>query len=246
MFYDKILWVQIMKTKITALKLAFPHTIPVLAGFSMLGMAYGLLMQTNGYNFVWSTLTSLLVFAGAGQYFLITMLVSAFDPIYTFVVILFINFRYTFYGLTMLEKYKGSGKMKPFLIHALCDETFATNSTLNIPSDVDKNWVYFFVTFLNYIYWAIGTLIGGLIGELITIDIVGLDFVLTALFVVIFVDQWFKTKNHKPAMLGVIVGLVSLYFVGPSYFMIPALLVSVFVLIFFRSKIAKEVIDHVD
>ena len=232
---------KLMGHKTKALKHAFPYTIPVLAGFSLLGLAYGLLMQINGYNFIWSTLTSLFVFAGAGQYFLLTMLVSTFNPLYTFVIILFINFRYAFYGVTMLDKYKDSGKMKPFLIHALCDETFATNSTVELPSDIDKNWFYFFITLLNYSYWAIGTFIGGLIGEIIKIEIIGLDFVLTALFVVIFVDQWFKTKNHNPALLGVVVGLVSLYFIGPSYFMIPALIISVAILFGFKSKFINEV-----
>jgi 4-azaleucine resistance transporter AzlC len=229
-----------MKTKTRAFKLALPQTIPVLAGFLLLGLAYGLLMSANGYNFIWSTLTSLFVFAGAGQYLLITLFASSFNPLYAFIIIFFINFRYVFYGLSMLEKYKGIGKMKPFLIHALCDETFATNSTFTIPNDIDKNWFYFFVTLLNYLYWAVGTLIGGLIGEVIVINIIGLDFVLTALFVVIFVDQWLKTKNHKPALLGVGVGLISLLVFGGDYFIIPALFIVVFVLIFFKDKLAKE------
>jgi len=233
-----------MKTKTRAFKLALPQTIPVLAGFSLLGLAYGLLMSANGYNFIWSTLTSLFVFAGAGQYLLITLFASSFNPLYAFIIIFFINFRYVFYGLSMLEKYKGIGKMKPFLIHALCDETFATNSTFTIPSDIDKNWFYFFVTLLNYLYWAVGTLIGGLIGEVIVINIIGLDFVLTALFVVIFVDQWLKTKNHKPALLGVGIGLVSLLVFGGDYFIIPALFIVVFILIFFKDKLAKEVSSY--
>jgi 4-azaleucine resistance transporter AzlC len=233
-----------MKTKTRAFKLAFPQTIPVLAGFSLLGLAYGLLMSANGYNFIWSTLTSLFVFAGAGQYLLISLLASSFNPLYAFIIIFFINFRYVFYGVTMLEKYKGTGKMKPFLIHALCDETFATNSTFTIPDDIDKNWFYFFVTLFNYLYWAVGTLIGGLIGEVIVINIIGLDFVLTALFVVIFVDQWLKTKNHKPALLGVGVGLVSLLVFGGDYFIIPALFIVVFILIFFKDKLAKEVSSY--
>jgi 4-azaleucine resistance transporter AzlC len=226
-----------MGHKLKAFKHALPHTIPALAGFSLLGLAYGLLMKQNGYNFIWSTLTSLLVFAGAGQYFLLTMLISTFNPLYTFVIIFFINFRYTFYGLTMLEKYKDVGKIKPFLIHALCDETFATNSTVKIPDDFDKTWFYFFVTLLNYLYWAAGTLVGGLIGELINIQIKGLDFVLTALFVVIFVDQWLNSKNHKPALIGVIIGLISLFFAGPNYFMIPGLIVSIFVLFLIKPKV---------
>jgi 4-azaleucine resistance transporter AzlC len=233
-----------MKTKTKAFKLAFPQTIPVLAGFSLLGLAYGLLMSANGYNFIWSTLTSLFVFAGAGQYLLITLFASSFNPLYAFIIIFFINFRYVFYGLSMLEKYKGTGKMKPFLIHALCDETFATNSTFTIPDDIDKNWFYFFVTLFNYLYWAVGTLIGGLIGEVIVINIIGLDFVLTALFVVIFVDQWLKTKNHKPALLGVGVGLISLLVFGGDYFIIPALFIVVFILIFFKDKLAKEVTSY--
>ena len=233
-----------MKTKTRAFKLALPQTIPVLAGFLLLGLAYGLLMSANGYNFIWSTLTSLFVFAGAGQYLLITLFASSFNPLYAFIIIFFINFRYVFYGLSMLEKYKGIGKMKPFLIHALCDETFATNSTFTIPNDIDKNWFYFFVTLLNYLYWAVGTLIGGLIGEVIVINIIGLDFVLTALFVVIFVDQWLKTKNHKPALLGVGVGLISLLVFGGDYFIIPALFIVVFILIFFKDKLAKEVSSY--
>jgi 4-azaleucine resistance transporter AzlC len=235
-----------MKTKTNAFKLAFPHTIPVMAGFSLLGIAYGLLMATNGYNFIWSTLTSMFVFAGAGQYLLITLLASSFNPLYAFIIIFFINFRYVFYGVAMLEKYKGTGKMKPFLIHALCDETFATNSAVVIPDNVNKNWFYFFVTVLNYSYWAVGTLIGGLIGEVVVINIIGLDFVLTALFVVIFVDQWLKTSNHKPALLGVSVGVLSLMLVGGEYFIVPALFIVVFILVLFKDKLAKGVSDNVN
>jgi 4-azaleucine resistance transporter AzlC len=146
----------------------------------------------------------------------------------------------------MLEKYKGMGKMKPFLIHALCDETYATNSTFTIPNNIDKKWFYFFVTLLNYLYWAIGTLAGGLIGEIVVINIIGLDFVLTALFVVIFVDQWLKTKNHKPALLGVGVGLISLLVFGGQYFIVPALFAVVLILIFFKDKLAKEVSGDVN
>jgi 4-azaleucine resistance transporter AzlC len=235
-----------MKSKTNAFKLAFPHTIPVMAGFSLLGLAYGLLMATNGYNFIWSTLTSMFVFAGAAQYLLITLLASTFNPLYAFIIIIFINFRYVFYGVTMLEKYKDTGIMKPFLIHALCDETFATNSTVVLADEVNKKWFYFFVTLLNYLYWAFGTLIGGLIGEVIEINIVGLDFVLTALFVVIFVDQWLKTKNHKPALLGVSIGVLSLIAFGGEYFIVPALFIVVFILIFFKDKVAKEVSDNVE
>ena len=176
-----------MEDKIKALKAAFPHTIPVFTGFTFLGIAYGILMNSKGYGFGWSALFSLIVFAGSSQYIAITFLTSVFNPVYALMMSLMVNARHLFYGISLIEEYKDTGKLKPFLIFGLRDETFSIICSAEPPKDVDKSWFMFFITLLNYIYWVLGSALGGLLGSIITFNTKGLDFVLTALFIVIFI-----------------------------------------------------------
>ena len=148
-----------------ALRAAFPATVPVLTGFLCLGVAYGLLMQTNGYGPLWSTLMSAIGFGGSMQYVAITLLVSAFDPLQAFLLALMVNARHVFYGLSMLDKYKGLGKARFFLVFALCDETFSLVSTLEPPEGVARKDFCFWITLLDYSYWVIATALGGLLGD---------------------------------------------------------------------------------
>ena len=219
-----------MKEKINALKAAFPHTIPIFTEFIFIGIAYGILMNSKGYGFGWSLLFSLVVFAGSSQYVAITFLTSVFNPVYALMMSLMINARHLFYGISLIEKFRDTGKLKPFLIFGLCDETFSVVCSAEPPEGVNKGWFMFFITFLNYIYWALGSTLGGLIGSMVSFNTKGLDFVLTALFVVIFIGQWKSQKDHKPALTGVLCSVICLVIFGPTNFIIPSMISIIFVL----------------
>ncbi len=209
-----------MDDKTRALKAAFPYTIPVLTGFTFLGIAYGIIMNSKGYGVGWTVLMSLLVFAGSAQYVAISFLTSAFNPIYAFLMTLMVNARHLFYGISLLDRYRGTGKFKPYLIFGLCDETFSITCSAEPPKGVNRDWFYFFITLLNHSYWVLGSALGGWLGTVISFNIEGLDFVLTALFVVIFVDQWKNQKNHKPAVIGVVCSVICLAIFGQDDFII--------------------------
>lgn len=219
-----------------AFKVAFPHTIPVLTGFLVLGMAYGVLMQTKGYSAFWAVLMSAIAFCGSMQFVAITLLTTVFDPIQAFFLSLMVNARHIFYGLAMLEKYKGLGKIKNFLIYTLCDETFSITSSVMPPEGTNKKYFYFAISFLDYMYWIIGTLLGSILGTFITFNTAGLDFALTALFVVLFIEQIRIKENRIAGCIGLGCTLISLYFFGANNLVIPAM-VLILVLLLVRRKI---------
>lgn len=223
-----------------ALKAAFPHTIPVFTGFTFLGIAYGIIMNSKGYGLGWTVLMSVAAFAGSAQYVAITFLTSVFNPIYALLMTLMVNARHLFYGISMLDKYRLAGKLKPYLIFGLCDETFSIACSTDPPERVDRNLFYFFITLLNHIYWVLGSALGVLLGSLVTFNTKGLDFVLTALFVVIFVGQWKTQKNRKPAIIGVICSVICLFFFGQSNFIIPSMIAIMAVLTLFRKGYIEE------
>lgn len=222
-----------------ALKAAFPHTIPVLTGFLVLGIAYGVLMETKGYNALWSVLMSAIAFCGSMQFVAITLLTTVFDPVQAFLLSLMVNARHLFYGLSMLDKYKGIGKVRGFLIYTLCDETFSIASSVNPPENIDRKLFYFFISFLNYIYWIIGSFLGGTLGTLITFNTKGLDFVLTALFVVLFIEQMKLKENRIPGLIGLFCTVVSLIIFGATNVVIPAMIFIVASLLIRRRKICS-------
>lgn len=232
-----------MKEKINALKAAFPYTIPVFTGFIFLGIAYGILMNSKGYGFGWIVFMSLFVFAGSMQYVAITLLTSVFDPISAFLLTLMVNARHLFYGISMLEKYKGTGKFKPYLIFGLCDETFSIICSTESPEGINRNWFMFFITLLDHSYWVIGSALGGLLGSMVSFNTKGLDFVLTALFVVIFIGQWKSQKNHRPAIVGVVCSVICLVLFGKSNFIIPSMILILTVLTAFKKTFSKETIE---
>ncbi len=229
-----------MKGKIKALKAAFPYTLPVLTGFAFLGIAYGILMQSKGYGAIWSLLMSLIAFGGSMQFVAITLLVTGFDPLQAFYLSLIVNARHLFYGISMLEKYKGFGKVKYFLIYTLCDETFSIVCNQEVPEGVEAKWFYFFISLLHYSYWALASFLGGCIGQVINIKTKGLDFALTALFVVIFVEGWKDKKNRVPAMIGVGVSAVCLLGFGQENFIIPAMVLILVQLTLLKKTITKH------
>lgn len=221
----------IMENKrIAALKYAFPRTVPVMVGYLFLGAAYGILMNVNGYGIWWALAMSVFVYAGSLQYVGITLLVAAVSPLTAFLMALMINARHLFYGLSMLDKYRDVKKFKPYLIFSLTDETFSVLCNERVPGTLDKDWVYLWASLLDQCYWVAGTLIGVLLGNLITFDTTGLDFALTALFVVIFVDQWKAKEGHASAVIGILASVVCLVIWGASAFIIPAMILILLVL----------------
>lgn len=205
-------------------KAAFPYTVPILAGFCFLGMTYGIYMNTLGFRFIYPMLMSITIFAGSAEFVAASMLLAPFNPIQVLLTTIMINARHIFYGISMLDKYKNTGLKKVYLIFGMCDESFSINCTADIPEGADRGWFMFFVTLLNQFYWFFGATVGGLFGSFITFNTEGLDFVMTAMFVVIFMDQWMKEKNHISAVLGVVISLICLLLFGADQFIIPAML----------------------
>ncbi len=218
-----------------ALKAAFPCTIPILAGFLFLGMTYGIYMNVSGFSFVYPMLMSLTVFAGSAEFVAVNLLLGAFNPLQVFLMILMINARHIFYGISMLEKYRGTGFKKLYLIFGMCDESFSINCSANVPNDVDKGWFMFFVTLLNHFYWVCGATLGGIFGDFVTFNTEGLEFVMTALFVVIFLEQFLKKENRIYAISGLAVSFVCLLLFGADGFIIPSMLAILGVLTIMRS-----------
>ena len=208
----------------SAFRYAFPKTIPVMAGYLFLGAAYGILMKVNGFGLIWSAAVSILVYAGSLQYAGVSLLAAGVHPAYAFAMALMINARHLFYGLSMLNPYKEVKKGKPYLIFALTDETFSIVCNENPPENLSKTAVYLWISFLNQCYWVAGSILGSLLGDFITFDTTGLDFALTALFVVIFTEQWLDSRDHRPALAGLIVSGASLLLFGADAFIIPAMI----------------------
>ena len=225
---------------IKSLKAAFPHTVPILAGFLFLGMTYGIYMNVSGFNFVYPMLMSMTIFAGSVEFVTVNLLLGSFDPVQAFVMALMLNARHIFYGISMLDKFKGTGLKKIYLIFGMCDETFSVNYTADVPKDVDRGWFMFFVTLLNQIYWVAGATLGGIFGSSITFDTKGLEFVMTAMFVVIFLEQWLKDKNHFPALIGLGLSVLSLAVFGSSNFMLSAMFAILAALTILRKPFEKK------
>ncbi len=223
-----------------AFKAALPITLPVMVGYVVLGLSYGLLMKKVGYGALWSFSLSFFVYAGALQYVGIAILTGPFNPLYTLLMTLAVNFRYIFCGLSMLEKFKGMGKLKPYLIFGLSDETYSLISAMDVPPGIDEKWFYFFITGLNHFYWSAGTVAGALLGFVLKFNTMGLDFALTALFTVMFLDQWKSMKNHIPAIVGVAASVVCLLIFGPGKFIIPAMLAILAILTLLRKYMERR------
>ena len=212
-----------IKRQLPVLRAAFPHTVPVLTGYLVLGMAYGILMQTKGYGPLWSGLMSALAFCGSMQYAAITLLTTVFDPLQAFFLSLMVNARHLFYGVSMLKKYAGLGSLRPFLIWWLTDETFSVLCTVDVPEGVDRGPFYFWVSFLNYCYWVGGTLVGGLFGSLLTFNTTGMDFALTALFVVLFIEQLKGKQQRISGVIGLVCTVAALAVFGADKMVIAAM-----------------------
>lgn len=227
-----------MKKK--AFKAALPHTLPICIGFLFLGMSYGFLMRSKGFPFVYPMLMSFFIFAGSMEFVTVNLLLSAFNPLYALFLTLMVNARHLFYGISMLEKYKNTGWKKFYLIYGMCDESFTINCTVTPPPDVDKGWFMFFVTLLNHLYWVSGATLGALLGYVIHFDTTGIEFVMTALFVVMFINQWEENREHRPALIGLGCSVACLLLFGADNFILPAMALIILCFTLDRKRSRKE------
>ena len=219
-----------------AFRAAFPHTIPILTGFLMLGFSYGVYMRSLGFSAVYPMVMCLAVFAGSLEFLAGSILLSPFDPLAAFLLGFAVNARHIFYSISMLEKYDRPGLKKTYMIYALCDETFSVNISAEPPEGIDKMDFMFAVTLLNQLYWVAGSWAGALIGSAIPFDTTGLDFVMTALFIVIFLDHFMSKKPLFSSASGFVLSVLSLIIFGPDKFLIPAMVSFVAALLLARRR----------
>lgn len=220
----------------TTLKTAFVKSIPIFCSYVFVSMAYGMMMASAGFPWYDSLLVSLTVYTGAFQFVLITFLSSGASLITLALTALLMNSRQSFYSLTFLKEFKQMGRRKLYMIHTMTDETYAVNSTLDLPKK-EKEDTMFLVALFSRCYWMIGSVLGGILGQIIPFDLTGIDFCMTALFLIIFIDQWEKAEKHTPALTGLGIGILCLLIFGANRFMLPALLmVSAFLLLSQRKE----------
>ena len=219
------------------LKTAFLDTVPVMTGYLFLGFGFGIYLHENGYGLIWSLAMSLFIYAGSMQYVAVSLITGGASLMTTALTTLMVNARHLFYGISMVDAYKGTSKKKPYLIFALTDETYSLVS--QYPRHADRHSYYFLVSLLDQIYWVTGSALGSLVGSMIPLNYEGIDFVLTALFVTIFVEQWVSTKNHLPAIIGVASSVLCLILFGAEIFLIPSMVLITALLTVIR-KTGKE------
>lgn len=212
-----------MKNK--AIRTAFLDTVPVMTGYVFLGFGFGILLQQSGYGALWCFAMSLFIYAGSMQYMAVSLLSGGAGLLTTALTTFVVNARHLFYGISMVDAYKGAGRKKPYLIFALTDETYSLVSKNQVPEGLSRHSYCFLVSLFDQIYWVAGSLLGSLAGSLLPINYEGIEFVLTALFVTIFVEQWLSTKNHAPAIIGTATTAVCLLIFGKEIFLIPSMLV---------------------
>ncbi len=206
-----------------ALKTVFLDTVPVLTGYLFLGAGFGILLaEQTGKGALWALFMSLFMFAGSGQYLAVSLLVNGTSLISSAMAMFLVNARHIFYGISLLDTYKGA-KAKPYMIFGLTDETYSLVTQNQPPEGMSKHMYCFLVTLLDQCYWVIGCTLGNLAGHLIPMNFEGVEFVLTALFVTMFVEQWLSTKNHLPSIIGVASTAVCLAVFGKDIFLIPSM-----------------------
>lgn len=209
------------------LRCAFRATLPVMAGYLVLGIGFGILLFDAGFSCWWAILMSVTIYAGAMQYVGVNLLAAAVSLPTAALMTLGVNARHLFYGISMVEKYRDMGKARPYLAFALTDETYSLVCDARLPGEVDPKGYYFWVSLLNQAYWVLGSLLGSLLGGTLGMDTAGVDFSMTALFVVIFLDQWEKSETHTPALIGAAAAGSCLLIFGPDRFLIPAMVLIV-------------------
>jgi 4-azaleucine resistance transporter AzlC len=206
------------------IKKAFVKSLPIMCSYLFVSMAYGIMMEEAGLQWYYSLFASLTIYTGAFQFVLITFLSSGTSLLTIAITAFLMNSRQTFYSLTFVEEFRDMGKRLPYMIHTMTDETYAVNCSLE-PDEEGRKDIMFWVALFSRCYWMIGAVAGGILGQLIPFELEGIDFCMTALFIIIFIDQWEKNKNHVPAILGLAISVVCLIIFGEKNFMLPALLI---------------------
>lgn len=224
------------QTRLNEVKYAFMQSIPVMLGYIFLGIAFGLMLHDGGYSCWWALFSSLMIYAGSMQFVLVTLLTGGAGLIYSAIMTFFINGRHLFYGLSFIEKFRNMGKKYPYMIFSLTDETYSVLCDLKVPEEMNEKRIMFFIALFDHMYWVLGSVLGGILGELITFDTTGIDFSMTALFVVIVINQWKESKEHRPVLIGGVIGVLCLVFLGPDQFLLPALSLTAIILLGVRKR----------
>lgn len=209
-----------MGKRLAAFRYAWPKALPLLAGFWFLGLTYGVYAMSAGLAWWVPVAMSVLIYTGSMEFIMVSQLTAPFHPLQTFVIALMVGARHLFYGISMLGRFRGLGRRKLYLIYAQCDEAFSINYTTTVPAGIDRGWFMFFVSLLAQSFWVTGTLLGVLFGRLIRINLQGLDFCMTAMFVTIFIEQWCKERSHVSSLMGLAVAVVCLAVFGPDDFVV--------------------------
>ena len=223
----------------TTIKQAFFKSLLVMAGYLVLGIGFGILLRSAGYGVIWALAMSLFIYAGSMQYVGIGLIAGGASILTAALTTLMVNARHLFYSISMIGRYKDAGKYKPYLIFALTDETYSLLCDGKVPDGADADRYRFFVSFFNHCYWIAGSVAGSLLGTVLPFSTRGIEFSMTALFIASFTEQWLSTKDHIPALTGLLGSLVCLLIFGPDRFLIPAMLVITLILSAFRSREEK-------
>lgn len=226
--------------KLKTFKYAFVRSLPIMAGYIVLGLGFGVLLQSKGYGVGWALAMGGLIYAGSMQYVAIDLLAGGASLISAALMTLMVNARHLFYGISMLERYKDTGAAKPYLVFALTDETYSVVCSGDVPDGVDRKKYYFWVSLLDQFYWVVGCVAGALLGSVLPFDTTGIDFSMTALFLVVMVEQWRSTRDHTPALVGLGVSLVCLLIFGSSDFLIPSMIGITVALTLLRGTMEKQ------
>ena len=226
--------------KTSALRAAFPLTLPVMAGYLVLGMGFGILLQSKGYHFGWAILMSLTIYAGSMQYVAVDLLSGGATLLATALMTLMVNARHLFYGISMLDKYRTLGRRRWIMIFELTDETYSIVCSHEPPAGVDRGRFFLAISMLDQSYWIVGSTLGAILGAVVPIDFTGVDFAMTALFLVIVTEQWLASKNHLPALVGIGASVVCLILFGADNFIIPAMIAITLVLSLLRRYMVTE------
>lgn len=229
-----------MKQYKQAFKRAFPYTIPVLTGYLFIGTAFGVMYAEKGYSFLWAILMSLLVYAGSGQYLAVNFFVPGISFLQVIFLTFMVNVRHVFYGISLVERFNRFGKSRWYMIFGLTDETYSLLCTTRVPKDVDEEKFLLAITILDHSYWTLGSAIGAIAGTVLPISSEGIDFAMTALFVVVFIEQWMEKKNRIPEIIGVAVAFISLQVFGADGFVLPAMLCIMLVLFAGRKRLGQR------
>ena len=226
-----------------AMRRAFPYTVPVLAGYLFIGAAFGVMFADQGYNVLWAVLMSVVVYAGSGQYLATNFFVPGISILQAVFLTLMVNIRHVFYGLSLVDRYNRFGRKRWYLIFGMTDETYSLICTTRVPDDVDEEKFLLSITLLNQLYWIVGTAIGSLTATVIAFDSTGIEFAMTALFIVMFMELWYRRSNRPAELIGMLSAVLCLALFGASNFVLPTMVLMVAVILLGRKKLDRTEAD---